>query len=375
VSPDWLSDLVPAFADPKVGLVQAPQDHRDGERSPLHHVMNGEYAGFFDVGMVQRNEVNAIIVHGTMCLIRRAAMDDAGGWSSDTICEDTDLGLTILERGWVTHYTNRRYGRGLLPDTFEAYKKQRDRWASGGFQIVRKHWRAFLPGASLLTPDQKREFAFGWINWLGAESVGVLVAIFNLIWVPVVAFAGIAVPDKVLTLPIIATFAISVIHFIALYKRRVPIPLGQAAGAMIAAMAMQWTVARAVANSIIRDHLAFVRTDKGGKGKARRRVAFPAFNEAILGGLLLLGAAIVFQTNYERVQEINLFGYVLLVQSLPFVAAVMLATFENSRINDFVLWASIEAKLVELLPSELLPRRNRVTEAAAAPEKQMEAAP
>jgi exo-beta-1,3-glucanase (GH17 family)/cellulose synthase/poly-beta-1,6-N-acetylglucosamine synthase-like glycosyltransferase len=375
VSPDWLSDLVPAFADPKVGLVQAPQDHRDGERSPLHHVMNGEYAGFFDVGMVQRNEVNAIIVHGTMCLIRRAAMDDAGGWSSDTICEDTDLGLTILERGWVTHYTNRRYGRGLLPDTFEAYKKQRDRWASGGFQIVRKHWRAFLPGASLLTPDQKREFAFGWINWLGAESVGVLVAIFNLIWVPVVAFAGIAVPDKVLTLPIIATFAISVIHFIALYKRRVPIPLGQAAGAMIAAMAMQWTVARAVANSIIRDHLAFVRTDKGGKGKARRRVAFPAFNEAILGGLLLLGAAIVFQTNYERVQEINLFGYVLLVQSLPFVAAVTLAAFENSRINDFVLWAAIEAKLVELLPSELLPRRNRVTEAAAAPEKQMEAAP
>jgi exo-beta-1,3-glucanase (GH17 family)/cellulose synthase/poly-beta-1,6-N-acetylglucosamine synthase-like glycosyltransferase len=375
VSPDWLSDLVPAFADPKVGLVQAPQDHRDGERSPLHHVMNGEYAGFFDVGMVQRNEVNAIIVHGTMCLIRRAAMERAGGWSSDTICEDTDLGLTILEQGWVAHYTNRRYGRGLLPDTFEAYKKQRDRWASGGFQIVRKHWRAFLPGASLLTPDQKREFAFGWINWLGAESVGVLVAIFNLVWVPVVAFAGIAVPDKVLTLPIIATFAISVIHFIALYKRRVPIPLGHAAGAMIAAMAMQWTVARAVGNSIIRDHLTFVRTDKGGKGKARRRVAFPAFNEAILGGLLLLGALIVFQTNYERVQEINLFSYVLLVQSLPFLAAVVLAAFESSRINDFALWASLETKLVELLPSELLPRRNRVTDAAAAPEKRMEAAP
>ena len=152
VTPDWLSDLVPAFADPEVGLVQAPQDHRDGDRSPLHHVMNGEYAGFFDVGMVQRNETNAIIVHGTMCLIRRAALEDAGGWSSDTICEDTDLGLTILEQGWVAHYTNRRYGRGLLPDTFEAYKKQRDRWASGGFQIVKKHWRRFLPGASLLTP-------------------------------------------------------------------------------------------------------------------------------------------------------------------------------------------------------------------------------
>jgi exo-beta-1,3-glucanase (GH17 family)/cellulose synthase/poly-beta-1,6-N-acetylglucosamine synthase-like glycosyltransferase len=374
VTADWLSDLVPVFADPEVGLVQAPQDHRDGERSPLHHVMNGEYAGFFDVGMVQRNETNAIIVHGTMCLIRRAALERAGGWSSDTICEDTDLGLTILEQGWLAHYTNRRYGRGLLPDTFEAYKKQRDRWASGGFQIVRKHWRAFLPGASLLTPDQKREFAFGWINWLGAESVGVLVALFNLVWVPVVAFAGIAVPDKVLTLPIIATFAISIVHFITLYRRRVPIPLGQTAGAMVAAMAMQWTVARAVANSIIKDHLTFVRTAKGGKGTRARRVAFPAFNEAILGGLLVLGALIVFQTNHERVQEINLFGFVLLVQSLPFLAAVSLAAIESSRVNDFVLWKALEAKVVELLPRELL-RRNRIAEASAVPEKQMEAAP
>ena len=67
VTPDWLKDLVPLFADPAVGLVQAPQDHRDGDRSLMHHAMNGEYAGFFDIGMVQRNEVNAIVVHGTMC--------------------------------------------------------------------------------------------------------------------------------------------------------------------------------------------------------------------------------------------------------------------------------------------------------------------
>ncbi len=97
VEPDWLKDLVPAFADPRVGLVQAPQEHRDGDLSIMHYIMNGEYAGFFDIGMVQRNELNAVIVHGTMCLIRRAAMDMAGGWSSDTICEDSDLGLAIQE--------------------------------------------------------------------------------------------------------------------------------------------------------------------------------------------------------------------------------------------------------------------------------------
>ena len=221
VQPDWLKDLVPLFRDPNVALVQAPQDHRDGERSLMHHAMNGEYAGFFDIGMVQRNEVNAIIVHGTMCLIRRAALEAAGGWSSDTICEDTDLGLTLLEHGWRAHYTNKRYGHGLLPDSFEAYKKQRHRWAYGGFQILKKHWRRFLPGASRLTGDQKREFALGWLNWLGAESLGVAVAMLNIVWVPVVAFLDIAVPDRILTIPIIASFAVSLVHFVTLYRLRV----------------------------------------------------------------------------------------------------------------------------------------------------------
>jgi GT2 family glycosyltransferase len=174
VEPDWLKDLVPVFADPRVGLVQAPQDHRDGDRSLMHYIMNGEYAGFFDIGMVQRNEVNAIIVHGTMCLIRRTAMEMAGGWAGDTICEDTDLGLGIIEHGWLTHYTNHRYGHGLLPDTYEAFKKQRHRWAYGGFQIVKKHWRRFLPGATRLSPDQRREFALGWLKasvWWSPSSI------------------------------------------------------------------------------------------------------------------------------------------------------------------------------------------------------------
>jgi len=348
VHPDWLKEVVPAFADPKVGLIQAPQDHRD-DNTPLHWAMNGEYAGFFDIGMVQRNEENAIIVHGTMCLIRRTALAAAGGWSSETICEDTDLGLTVIEQGWLTHYTRRRYGHGLLPDTFEAYKKQRHRWAYGGLQIIRKHWRRFLPGASGLTPDQKREFAIGWLNWLGAESIGVVVAILNLVWVPVVAFAGIAIPDKVLTLPIMAAFAVSVAHFIALYRRRVAIRPAQTAAAMLAAMSMQWTVARAVAFGLVTEHLPFVRTAKGGSAR-KKRVRFPAFYEAIMGALLLLGAATVVVTNAEQVREINLFACVLIVQSLPFLAATILAVLEETRFNDFAFWKDAEARLAELLP-------------------------
>ena len=353
VHSDWLQDLTPLFGDPTVALVQAPQDHRDGERSLMHHAMNGEYAGFFDIGMVQRNEANAIIVHGTMCLIRRSALEAAGGWSSDTICEDTDLGLTMLELGWHAHYTNRRYGHGLLPDSFEAYKKQRHRWAYGGFQIVKKHWRRFLPGASRLTRDQKREFALGWLNWLGAESLGVAVAILNIVWVPVVAFLDIAVPDRILTLPIIATFVVSLAHFLTLYRLRVRAGVGQLIGAVFAAMSVQWTVARAVSFGLIKDHLPFVRTAKGG---LRRGTDFHAFWEAVLAGLLLLGAVVLVATNIKEIREINIFAAVLVVQSLPFIAAVGLAVIERTRLNDFAHWQALEARLGELLTRRTVAR-------------------
>jgi exo-beta-1,3-glucanase (GH17 family)/cellulose synthase/poly-beta-1,6-N-acetylglucosamine synthase-like glycosyltransferase len=351
VQPAWLKDLVPHFGDPKIGLVQAPQDHRDGERSLMHHAMNGEYAGFFDIGMVQRNEANAIVVHGTMCLIRRSALEAAGGWSSDTICEDTDLGLSILEHGYQALYTDRRYGHGLLPDTFEAYKKQRHRWAYGGMQIIKKHWRHFLPGAHTLTRDQRGEFLMGWFNWLGAETIGVAVAILNLIWVPVVAFAGIAVPDKILTLPIIAAFIVSSVHFAMLYRLRVAMPAGQRLTAMFAAMSVQWTVARAVTIGLVKDHFPFMRTAKGGM--TRKGPQFAAFWEAVLGVALIAGAYVLFATNYERVREINLFALVLVVQSLPFLSAAAIALIDGSTANDFAFWRNLEARLVALIPRRL----------------------
>ena len=348
VRPEWLKDLVPTFADPKVGLVQAPQDHRDGDRSVMHHVFNGEYAGFFDIGMVQRNEINAIVTHGTMCLLRRSAMEQAGGWSSDTICEDTDLGLSMLERGWLAYYTNRRYGHGLLPDTFSFYKRQRNRWASGGVQIAKKHWEQFKPGARGLNPEQKRGFLLGWLTWMGAETVGVAVALLNLALVPFVAFAGNIVPDKVLTLPILATFLVTVAHFVSLYRLRVQITPANMLGSLFAAMSVQWTIARAVGSGLIKGSLPFIVTAKGGA--ARRASDFPAFWEAVIGGLLLASTILLYWTNWERVQEIYLFAAVLFIQSLPFSAAAGIAALEATRLNEFAFWVGLRSRIVSLVP-------------------------
>ena len=363
VHKDWLKDLVPCFADPKVGIVQAPQDHRDAGRSTFHGVLNAEYAGFFDIGMVQRNEAEAIVVHGTMCLLRRAAMEQAGGWSSDTITEDSDLGLSILELGWRAHYTRRRYGHGLLPDSYAAFQRQRHRWAYGGLQILKKHWRRFLPGRSGLTAGQRREYLGGWLNWMGAETLGVAAALFNLVWVPVVLIGGVAIPESVLMLPVLIVFAINIMHFALLYRLRVALPFRQALGAAVAAMSLQFTMAKAVAEGVIRDNLPFKRTEKGG---AKKSEGFAARWEAIIGGLLVLGGVALILTNQTEVREINIFAVVLMVQSLPFLATVFMAMLERPSFLPLFQFARRPAKLTVTLPVALPATEHQAPETPAA---------
>jgi hypothetical protein len=290
--------------------------------------MNAEYAGFFDVGMVERNEANAIIIHGTMCLIRRTALEAAGGWSSDTICEDSDLGLSIMELGWRAHYTTRRYGWGLLPQDYLAFRTQRSRWAAGAVQIVKKHWRQFLPGTNRLDRNQKREFIFGWLSWFGAEIIAVAAAILNLIWVPFVAFQVVAIPDALLTLPILAAFLVSVGHFACSYSLRVAIPYRQMLGAMIMFMSVQWTVARAALEAALPAGQSYFHRTRKGNG-AIVRATFAAMPEALLGTLLLAGSAIIYATNFYRYLETDLFAAVLLIQSLPFLSTVALVWLER----------------------------------------------
>ena len=65
--------------------------------------------------------------------------------------------------------------------------------------------------------------------------------------------------------------------------------------------------------------------------------------------LLIAGAATVVITNHKQIDEINIFALVLLVQSLPFVAAVAIATLEGSRFNEFAYWRRVEEKMARAL--------------------------
>ncbi len=61
VEPFWLKRALPYFATPEVAVVQGPQDYRDGQDSLFKSMCFEEYRGFFHIGMVERNEHDAII--------------------------------------------------------------------------------------------------------------------------------------------------------------------------------------------------------------------------------------------------------------------------------------------------------------------------
>jgi hypothetical protein len=164
--------------------------------------------------------------------------------------------------------------------------------------------------------------------------------------VPAVAFLDIAVPDRILTIPIIAAFSVSLVHFLALYRLRVRASNGRMLGSVLAAMSVQWTVARAVTFGLVKDHLPFVRTSKGG---LRKSTDFHAFWEAIMAGLLIVGAITLTVTNIRAVREIDIYAIVLLVQSLPFIAAVVIAAIERTPLNDFAFWRTLEGRFADML--------------------------
>jgi exo-beta-1,3-glucanase (GH17 family)/cellulose synthase/poly-beta-1,6-N-acetylglucosamine synthase-like glycosyltransferase len=333
VKSPWLVDLVPLFDNPKVAIVQAPQDHRDGEESIVKAAMNAEYAGFFDIGMIDRNEENAIVVHGTMVLVRRSAMMEVGGWGTDTIVEDSELGLRLFEAGYIAHYTNRRYGHGLLPDTIEAFKTQRHRWAYGAIQILKKHWKEFKPSATSLTPAQKRKFVTGWFFWL-SDAMGPLMAMMNILWVPVILFVGVTIPTIALTIPIITAFLVNILHTFILYRLRVKTSFKNTLLSAIASMSLQLIIFKAVYDGFVKDNLPFKRTEKGGNTK--KRTQNPVKYEMMLGIALVVSCASLVISNTSGITEIYVYAVTLAIQSIPYLSAIIMWRLEKHSLQGVV---------------------------------------
>ncbi|MGE0658482.1 MAG: glycosyltransferase [Reyranellaceae bacterium] len=326
VEPDWLKSIVPYFDDAKVGFVQAPQDHRDWPGEPFKEMLNWEYAGFFNIGMCHRNEYDAIIQHGTMTVIRKQAIEDVGIWAQWCICEDSEMGLRLMEGGWKSVYINHAFGKGLTPDTFSGYKKQRFRWAYGAIQILKGHWRQMLLPGSPLSWRQRFHFVAGWAPWF-ADAVNLIFTIASVLWAIGVTLAPnwFDLPLALFLVPTLGLFVFKVVHSYVLYARRVPCSFGQSIGASIAGLALIFTVGRAVLYGIFTSRLPFIRTPKMENRPALIAGLTMAAEETVLFAALWVAAIVIWTVNGADDPEARLWAVLMAVQSLPYGAALYLS--------------------------------------------------
>ncbi len=174
VDPDWLKSTVGHFVDETIAFVQTPQDYRNEDESFLTHQYKRAEAYFYHAMMPSRNEVNAIIFCGTMGIIRKRALDEVGGFAPDQICEDAEVSVRLVAAGWNSLYIDQSFGHGLMPATFEAYKKQFHRWAFGNVRIL--FTRGWLILRSHMTVRQKADFLTSNLHWFDGVFVTMIAA-------------------------------------------------------------------------------------------------------------------------------------------------------------------------------------------------------
>jgi exo-beta-1,3-glucanase (GH17 family)/cellulose synthase/poly-beta-1,6-N-acetylglucosamine synthase-like glycosyltransferase len=331
VSPNWLSSTIPFFERPEVGFVQSPQDYREWQGDAFKTMTNWEYAGFFQIGMIQRNERNAIIQHGTMTIIRKSALEEVGRWGEWCICEDAELGLRLFEAGHEAVYMSQSFGQGLVPDSFSGYKTQRFRWAYGAMQILKRHWREFLPGAKRLTFGQKYHFVSGWLPWI-ADAAHLVFGLASIAWsVGLLALPKyFEFPPTVFLVPTLSVFGFKVIASLWLYDARVKCGLFEKIGAAVSGMALTHTVGRAIWQGLFTSGRPFVRTPKCENQPALVQGVLMAGEETgLMLGLWAAAAAIVLVFGHEN-RDAFMWSGLLLVQSLPYLSALL-----TSLINVF----------------------------------------
>jgi cellulose synthase/poly-beta-1,6-N-acetylglucosamine synthase-like glycosyltransferase len=302
VNPDFLRELVPAFADPQVAFVQTPQDYSDHKGDVFSESTYRGYKYFFEVSMPSRNERNAIIFAGTMGLIRKSVLEEIGGWDEWCITEDTEASLRILKLGYQSLYINRAFGTGLMPFNFEGLKKQRFRWCFGGIQVLKKHWEALMPWAHWVDPGNKLTLAqryyylvggLGWFsdvfNLLFAFFL-ILGAVFNLFSSPVQVRP---LTNTILIIPAVFLF-LHIMRFLWVLRNRLKVPLGMAIATMYNFFSLGWAVTLACIQGLVQREGVFLRTPKSNTASRSWRAIQVTQWETAIGLICMLVGLLAF---------------------------------------------------------------------------------
>ncbi len=153
----WLRGAMAAIlAEPKAAFVQTRIEWGNGERNWLTRAQRLMQDAHFAVEQdIRARRGVPFQFNGTGGIWRRAAVEEAGGWSHDTLSEDLDLVLRTYLKGWRGVFLMEPHVVGELPSKLDDFSAQQGRWSKGFMQVARKLlgpiWAADWPAEAKLT--------------------------------------------------------------------------------------------------------------------------------------------------------------------------------------------------------------------------------
>lgn len=331
--PDFLETMMPQFSDSNVGVVQARWDFNNRGASLLTRFQGIFLDAHFVVEQAARHTAGLFFnFNGTAGIWRRAALEEAGGWTPDTVTEDLDVSYRAQLKGWRFVYLPNYGVASELPENLTAFKSQQLRWTKGGIQVMRKQLGTIL--RSNVPARIKREAT----SHLLVGFIHPLLVLFSIIFVPYLLFGARLTGTWMIFNPVVvvltsgATVALYITgQYFVRREWKEGLILFIVAPVMLAVgLAMSVTCCVAVVEGLFQRGGEFVRTPKGGRAvtaggllmRLRSRTLFAAITvvELVLGTVMLSGAV------YFEMNGLESIAIVLLVKSAGFLGLALIST-------------------------------------------------
>ncbi|NJR43064.1 MAG: glycosyltransferase [Akkermansiaceae bacterium] len=312
-APDFLRSLLPHFADDRTGLVQARWGHLNREKSLLTRAQSVGIDGHFAIEQTARSANHLFLnFNGTAGIWRRTTIEDAGGWTADTLTEDLDLSYRAQLRGWHLEYVAHVIAPAELPETYSAFKSQQFRWAKGSIQTSIK----LLPEifSSRLSLFAKLQTIFHLCHYF-AHPLMLVVALLAL---PALHYLNGAIHQwwlVVFSVPLLASTCGPAVLYTTSQRYLYPTDWGGRILLLPALMLVGFGICisntRAVLEAILGIKSGFVRTPKSGTAAAKnyRPVADRIPLLEIAAGLYCAATIIVYARsgNYSIIPFLSLY--------------------------------------------------------------------
>lgn len=306
---DFLIRTLPFFfGDSKTGFVQGRWTFINEGDSVLTRAQGVGLDSHFAIEQCARSSHPAMFMNfnGTAGVWRRAAIEEAGGWSAATLTEDLDLSYRVQLAGWRGWYLPDLPVPGELPSTFAAYKSQQFRWAKGSMQTAIRLLPAII--RSPMSPPAKTEAFFHLTHYVVHPLLFIVVLLAPLL---ALADGGVALPGVTGWILLLAAFAPTLFYAVgqALLHRDWPRRLLRLPALTLAGMGLAAANARAIFEAVLGIKSAFIRTPKRGDcEKQRYRVKFPVppVLECAIGLYALVGVWFAWQSGHTGIAQFGL---------------------------------------------------------------------